>query len=839
MSPIDPLQLLKALGPLLSHEGGIKSLEEVGRIASLMKKFSKKLVSRCIYINVLRASSSEALEGFLQKGGWETIHSWLEEGKSNQNQPFLLELLKLYRALPMTVERLKENNSAKLVKSLSKSDNEDIKMIATELVNNWVKLVKGDSDSSSGKSNKDEKSVKKKKKKDEKEVKSDKEKSKDRGGEKKESKKDEMKKDGKNSSTTKENKVLVKAEDLEDVQLPDFIRNPEPKDTVKPKERKSTVKLYQTKFRSTGLDEPVQLPRQPVKKTADKVPPLIISKNSIKRIGSSLSKELGPIPKKPKLPHISLPKIESDSSVKELNEKYSPITNERREIKLIAPRPKPIHTITESAGFMDALVAPVQTPIRKKKKLNSKVPTTPPLVPVPASASVPAPQPQPPPTPTPTPPPVITPKLQFYKDTLEVQEDEENSENTKQDGANKSLEIQEGEMEESSMTLDENSITSEEIRVSPKESENVDDMSEINSNIASNKRKRKNKKVSWADDNNLKEVFYFELDETERVNVNNVKNFGDLKTLERLKEREAVENARRSLMGTGEERMAWFLHFIDNLQSLIIPGCNSKEREIQKSREECVLQEIFFSKESLPETPHEPDPEHAEPEEPKIIPLEDENNPDAVMDYSMLEPPAPVTTLPPALSSLFSSLGKVLNPMEGGDYNMYINMPNNDPSQQMPPNFLPPGVPNMMGPNHGMMGGGPGPVHGHGHGPGPYNNMGGYPPRPPMGGPPPFGGDGMDYYGNQGPDMGGPSGAHGGGGGHMGRSPRGPPGGPRGGPNRGWGPPRGQPNNNRNRGGGGGRGGRGRVPCHHFMAGGCKYEQSCKFLHPGVNGPPL
>lgn len=37
---------------------------------------------------------------------------------------------------------------------------------------------------------------------------------------------------------------------------------------------------------------------------------------------------------------------------------------------------------------------------------------------------------------------------------------------------------------------------------------------------------------------------------------------------------------------------------IDLPPPLITPGCNSLERDIQKAREESVLQEIFFSKES-------------------------------------------------------------------------------------------------------------------------------------------------------------------------------------------------------------------------------------------------
>jgi len=53
-------------------------------------------------------------------------------------------------------------------------------------------------------------------------------------------------------------------------------------------------------------------------------------------------------------------------------------------------------------------------------------------------------------------------------------------------------------------------------------------------------------------------------------------------------------------------------------------GKESLERSIQRQREAGVLQALFFSRNMVPDTPNEPDPEAAEEhQEPKIIPLED------------------------------------------------------------------------------------------------------------------------------------------------------------------------------------------------------------------------
>lgn len=60
---------------------------------------------------------------YLDKGGWETINTWLQYAKSSSSPSFLIEMLKLCKLLPMTLNRLKENNTAKLIKSLTKHEN--------------------------------------------------------------------------------------------------------------------------------------------------------------------------------------------------------------------------------------------------------------------------------------------------------------------------------------------------------------------------------------------------------------------------------------------------------------------------------------------------------------------------------------------------------------------------------------------------------------------------------------------------------------------------------------------------------------------------------------------
>ena len=88
-----------------------------------MMKDSQKLVSKCVYVNVLRATKEPAvLELFTQTGGWDLLNHWLEEAKTDSNEAFLTELLKVYMQIPITIDLLKKTGCAKTIKHISKSD---------------------------------------------------------------------------------------------------------------------------------------------------------------------------------------------------------------------------------------------------------------------------------------------------------------------------------------------------------------------------------------------------------------------------------------------------------------------------------------------------------------------------------------------------------------------------------------------------------------------------------------------------------------------------------------------------------------------------------------------
>ncbi|XP_038227124.1 serine/threonine-protein phosphatase 1 regulatory subunit 10 isoform X1 [Dermochelys coriacea] len=864
--PIDPHELLKGLDCFLGRDGEVKNTEGVTKIFNLMKD-AQKMVSRCIYLNILlQTRAQDILAKFIRVGGYKLLNTWLTSSKASSNVPLLQQILLTLQHLPLTVDHLKQNNTAKLVKQLSKSsEDEELRRLASILVSDWMGVIR--SQSSAQPAERDKKK-----------------------------RKEESKSKAPVQEKPQEAKAEAKAEET-----------PEKK-REKPKSLRTTAPSH-AKFRSTGLEL--------------ETPSLVPLKKNPNAVVVSEKYNLKPMPIKRQ--STSAPSGDNPP----VEKKYKPLNttpNSTKEIKVKIIPAQPM----EGLGFLDALnSAPIPgIKIKKKKKVLSptaaksspfegkpapEASAAKPSSPEPATASEPM-EVDRPGTPVPA---VEVPEL------METASSEQNSDTKPPESAADSTQL--------------------------------------------TKKGKKKKTVSWPEESKLREYFYFELDETERVNVNKIKDFGEAAKREMLKDREAFETARRLSHDAMEEKVPWvYPKLIDLPNPLVQPGNGSREKFTQAEREKGILQEIFLSKESVPDSPHEPDPESYEPLPPKLIPLDEECTMDEAAYQEGLDPAAAsqspdgagASKLPPVLANLMGSMGagkspqgpnpsssmnvqEILTSIMGGpnnhkteelmkqpDYSDKIkhllgnlqtqppgpsgvphgllgpgplsngfppgpkNMqhfppggpgpmpgPHGGPGgPNMPPGPGMPGGPRMMGPpppqrgefwdppdggmrgnpHGGMRGGGPGP----GPGPGPFHRgRGGEPPfrgrggggrsgGPPngRGGPPNngMGGGGGHGGGGHGGGHGGHGGGHGRGhGGHGGGHGGGGHGGGHGGGGHGGGHGgdhgRGHPGDH-GRGHGGGHGGdmSSRPVCRHFMLkGSCRYENNCAFYHPGVNGPPL
>ncbi|XP_053908021.1 serine/threonine-protein phosphatase 1 regulatory subunit 10 isoform X2 [Cuculus canorus] len=565
--PIDPKELLKGLDCFLGHDGEVKNMDSISKIFNLMKD-AQKLVSRCIYLNILmQTRSQDILAKFIRIGGYKLLNTWLTAAKASNNVAFLQQILLTLQHLPLTVDHLKQNNTAKLVKQLSKSrDNEELRQLAAILVSDWMGVIR--SQSSVQPAERDRKR-----------------------------RKEETKSKTVVQEKPQETKAEAKAEEV-----------PEKK-REKPKSLRTTAPSH-AKFRSTGLEmeTPSSAPAKKMSSAsgADKygLKPMPVKRQNV----SVLSGEAAPAEKKYK------PLNTAPNAAKEIK------------VKIIPPQPM------EGLGFLDALnSAPVPgIKIKKKKK---------PLF---------APQPSPFEGKPPTEATSAKPSSPEPSAAVEVME-------TERPGTPvPAVEVPEP-ME---FCLAENSM----------------DVRSMENPLESGpmaKKARKKKTVSWPEEGKLREYFYFELDETERVNVNKIKDFGEAAKREMLKDREAFETARRLSHDAMEEKVPWvYPRLLDLPAPLVVPGSGSRERFTQAEREKGILQEIFLSKESVPDSPHEPDLESCEPLPPKLIPLdEDCSAEEAVypntMDTSAASPAADASAgakLPPILANLMGSVGAGKSP---------------------------------------------------------------------------------------------------------------------------------------------------------------------------------
>ncbi|XP_065198551.1 serine/threonine-protein phosphatase 1 regulatory subunit 10-like isoform X3 [Sycon ciliatum] len=140
-------------------------------------------------------------------------------------------------------------------------------------------------------------------------------------------------------------------------------------------------------------------------------------------------------------------------------------------------------------------------------------------------------------------------------------------------------------------------------------------------------RNRKKKRVTWAPAETMRDVYFFEIEEGERVNMH-AKNFLDIAKME--KEKEAL--ALRTFRSEAVESIPWRLVPISrDTPALVSPGFKSSEKIKQERREQSTLAFLFLSKASLPDTPGEPEPEMSDSSrsfaEPKLIPILDESDP--------------------------------------------------------------------------------------------------------------------------------------------------------------------------------------------------------------------
>uniref|UniRef100_A0A1I8GKY5 TFIIS N-terminal domain-containing protein n=1 Tax=Macrostomum lignano TaxID=282301 RepID=A0A1I8GKY5_9PLAT len=155
----------------------------------------------------------------------------------------------------------------------------------------------------------------------------------------------------------------------------------------------------------------------------------------------------------------------------------------------------------------------------------------------------------------------------------------------------------------------------------------------------------KRKRVTWAHFDALEQVFYFELDPSERRSAISSapqlpggadasgSSVEEMARREHERECELLTRARRGGASGSDDfgadvakAIVWYkphrIHGMPEYTASYRSGAKSTERAKQAKRQETMLQVIYFSLDTTPASATEPDVEHFDAEEPIIIPLE-------------------------------------------------------------------------------------------------------------------------------------------------------------------------------------------------------------------------
>ncbi|XP_053204241.1 serine/threonine-protein phosphatase 1 regulatory subunit 10-like [Panonychus citri] len=605
MAPVDPTDLLKAFRPLLTVLGGIKSLSDVPRLSQLMKRYSKKLVSRCVYCNILLATTPDILLCFLERDGWDLINAWLKESIDVDNYRFICELLDLLVKCPMNIDRLKQNDTPKLVKSLSKHSDKEVSNKAKLVVNKWTELIKPNENVNNG--NLAKKKRKKEKSQDDDDGDTGKiNKVKGTGG------------DANNSGDVITAKNLTKT--AEDVATNESVSN-----VNRPR---TTAKIKYGKSRSVGI---------------------------LEELNASSGKSKGLNKKGDDNPDKSGPGNKSNNLN---NNNSTPVSNIGQPVQSKTASKQPSKpTLKEAVGFIEDIVSLSTTGQgRKRRKSDSKSKSS------------------------------STPGSNTAKDSGTGDSNQADEPGTGQEPMDLNDDTS-NEVEEERITSasgdDSNSNTN---FSNTNTNNNIDDDNDklpivpeldnlvipeiepsklsgvIKSILSYGRQSGKSKKsVRWRGDDRLREIKFFELDETERTNVSK-SNFGDFRANDIRNERQMLQQLRsnRGNPGTPAATMTpstdkcitylpWKLILIDLPPGLplIESGSQSEEKRIQAAMANNVLLNAdFFPIKENPNEYYPKEPDAMEPggernDGPTVIPLEDENF--TITDYSSLPPPQPRT----------------------------------------------------------------------------------------------------------------------------------------------------------------------------------------------------
>merc|ERR1739838_60310 len=139
------IDAMKALEVMVDPKGGINSPKHIAHLIKWMSD-AEGFDVRIVYVCVVNATENrEILSQFIQQGGWNCLAKWLEYFMASNKHAAIRELLLCFQKLPIQAKTLSVQVDSKLlpgkmIKSLRKHHDDEIKQIATSVYTSWKNL---------------------------------------------------------------------------------------------------------------------------------------------------------------------------------------------------------------------------------------------------------------------------------------------------------------------------------------------------------------------------------------------------------------------------------------------------------------------------------------------------------------------------------------------------------------------------------------------------------------------------------------------------------------------------------------------------------------------------
>lgn len=154
---LDQDKYVDLLMPLIDSSGGLTDAASAGPFIKAMASFRTTL-ARSLPTSVLSLSKPSLLADFMAGGGVDVLATWMLEAmgeESDQAKSLLVDILRLLQKLPVSKAFVQSTKSAKVIGALRKHDSVEVRKLARQVVELWMKVIppsgSGGSSASSGK----------------------------------------------------------------------------------------------------------------------------------------------------------------------------------------------------------------------------------------------------------------------------------------------------------------------------------------------------------------------------------------------------------------------------------------------------------------------------------------------------------------------------------------------------------------------------------------------------------------------------------------------------------------------------------------------------------------